>query len=50
MPIACILLSLLAIGGGIFAWLKFAPALQTRRNLARLGPKAPVLTENGRLD
>lgn len=47
MPFVYILLSLLAIGGGIFAWLKFAPALQTRRNLARLGPEAPVLTENG---
>ena len=47
MPIAYIFLSLLAIGGGIFAWLKFAPALQTRRNLSRLGPEAPVLTENG---
>lgn len=47
MPIVYTLIALLIIAAAVYAWLKIAPVIQTRQNLSRLGPEAPVLTENG---
>jgi len=47
MTLVYILLALLLLVGLVFAWLKIGPSIQTRQNLSRLGPEAPVLTENG---
>ncbi len=47
MNLFYILLALLAPIGLVYAWLKHAPQLQTRRNLSRLGPEAPILTVDG---
>jgi beta-glucosidase len=60
MPTAILLLVLLVLAGVVYYLLAIRPRLTTRRNLDRLGPKAPVLTldgvtfrdlnKNGRLD
>lgn len=47
MTLFYILLVLLALAGLVYAWLKFSPGIQTRRNLSRLGPEAPILTVDG---
>ena len=47
MTLFYIVLGLLVIAGLVYAWLKHFPKLQTRRNLSRLGPEAPILTVDG---
>jgi len=47
MTFVYIFLSLFAVAGLVYGWLKLSPTLQTRRNLSRLGPEAPTLTVDG---
>ena len=47
MIIFYIILVLLAVVGLVYGWLKLFPIIQTRRNLSRLGPEAPILTVAG---
>jgi beta-glucosidase len=47
MTILYIILPLFAIAGLVYGWLKLSPGLQTRHNLSRLGPEAPILTVDG---
>jgi beta-glucosidase len=42
-----LLLFVLVIAAALYFFLQILPWMQTRQNLARLGPEAPVLTENG---
>ncbi len=41
------LLVILLLGGAVYFWFNLRPAINTRRNLSRLGPEAPVLTQDG---
>ncbi len=42
-----VILAILLVGGGVYFYLRMQPEIQTKRNIAHLGPEAQVLTENG---